>query len=63
MLQNKIDTWYGCRFVNSSTITQFFFDGAGILNPYAHFYNISPEQFEKSTQHYIVAVWHIKPKH
>jgi hypothetical protein len=61
-MQQVIDTWYGSRFVDCNTITQFYYSGAGVMEPSANFFNIAPTEFEIHTQRYIVAVWHIKLK-
>lgn len=41
-------------------ITQFYFDGAGIVEPWVQLFNMLPEEFENDA--YIVAVWRIKLK-
>jgi hypothetical protein len=63
----QIDTWYGSRFADSNVITQFYYGateimGQTITNPRVDFFNLAPNEFDALTHHYIVAVWHIKPK-
>ena len=52
--------WYGSQFVDCNTITQFYYSGAGIMEPSVNFFNLPPNGFEPFTHKYIVAIWHIK---
>jgi hypothetical protein len=63
----QLDIWYGSRFINNNTITQFYYApivcmGEIINTPAVNFFNMPPTDFQPSTHKYIVAVWHIKPK-
>lgn len=62
-MQHNIDVQHGSRFERCNVITQFFYNGAGITRPWAQIFNMPPEDFDEFTHKYIVAVWHIKPKH
>lgn len=44
---------------NNLVICQVFYDGAGIIAPSAHFFNMTPQELGTP---YIVAVWRLKLK-
>jgi len=63
----NLKIWYGSRFVDNNTITQFYYGpiecmGEIFNTPSVNFFNMAPNDFTPSTHKYIVAVWRIKLK-